>query len=116
MLAIDVESLSVDEARDLADQLRDHIWRKEQMTPAELHEHLAEMPQQLCDEFVAVRERFYNDLDNLLRRYVFRHLDEAEDDTYELLGDGDGDIDEGLMMDEFADDCRRLKRELIDGI
>jgi len=110
-----IEHMSADDARNLMWYLQLHIAGKEaSMTPAELHEHLKEVPDQLFQEAEELSWRFQSEMRDLVAGYIVRHGDWERDEYSDEYTDEDwGGFDPERVHDEFASEISRLTDELM---
>jgi hypothetical protein len=112
---IEIDNLSINDARNLIRACEHHITNEEaSMTPAELHEHLKEVPDKLYQEADSISYEVREKMRDLVKDYVVRHgdwyRDEYEDDyTDEEFGEFDPD----LVHAEFAHEISHLTNELM---
>ena len=110
-----IENLSAKDSRFLILMLQNHIESVEaSMTPAELHEHLKEVPDDLWEELYS----FYSDTKWKLRKivadYVVRRGDWYREEYAEDYTDEEyGEFDRELVEEEFAADIVGLTDALM---
>jgi hypothetical protein len=106
---IEINDLSLDEARDLASRLQWHIQCEEaSMTPAELHEHLREMPDQLGRELLDLHNQHQRELLDTVENYVVRRGNWESDECCDEYTDEDGYLNREAIVNEFLFDICRL--------
>lgn len=95
-------------------RLKLHIESEEaSMTPTELHEHLAEVPDQLFREAEELSWDIWSKMRELVETYIVRHGDWERDEFFDEYTDDDGQLDEGIIRDEFCQEIDRLTNELL---
>lgn len=97
MSEIEIESLSIGDARNLIAELQEYVKDQEKLTPTELREHIANLPE--LDGVAGVENaaaEFYNSVASIYRDYIKHRCD---DDAFTAYEDGEFDdaIDNAVM-------------------